>query len=69
MPGLDKQTQDHLRRRAYGQPGFRNRRRHYGHFKPPAYQEGVAILMVTHEAELAKTANRLIRMHDGEVIS
>jgi ABC-type lipoprotein export system ATPase subunit len=31
--------------------------------------EGVAILMVTHEAELAKTANRLIRMHDGEVIS
>lgn len=32
-------------------------------------QEGVAILMVTHEAELAKTAERLIRMHDGEVIS
>jgi putative ABC transport system ATP-binding protein len=32
-------------------------------------QEGVAILMVTHEAELAKTADRLIRMHDGEVIS
>jgi ABC-type lipoprotein export system ATPase subunit len=32
-------------------------------------KEGVAILMVTHEAELAKTAQRLIRMHDGEVIS
>jgi putative ABC transport system ATP-binding protein len=32
-------------------------------------QEGVAILMVTHEAELAKTSDRLIRMHDGEVIS
>ena len=32
-------------------------------------QEGVAILMVTHEVELAKTAERLIRMHDGEVIS
>jgi ABC-type lipoprotein export system ATPase subunit len=32
-------------------------------------QEGVAILMVTHEAELAQTAQRLIRMHDGEVIS
>lgn len=32
-------------------------------------QEGVAILMVTHEAELAKTADRLIRMHDGEVMS
>jgi ABC-type lipoprotein export system ATPase subunit len=32
-------------------------------------QEGVAILMVTHEAELAKTADRVIRMHDGEVIS
>jgi ABC-type lipoprotein export system ATPase subunit len=32
-------------------------------------QEGVAILMVTHEAELAKKAERLIRMHDGEVVS
>jgi len=32
-------------------------------------EEGVAILMVTHEAELAKTADRLVRMHDGEVIS
>jgi putative ABC transport system ATP-binding protein len=30
---------------------------------------GVAILMVTHEAELAKAANRLIRMKDGEVVS
>ena len=32
-------------------------------------EEGVAILMVTHEDELAKTANRLIRMRDGEVMS
>lgn len=32
-------------------------------------QEGVAILMVTHEVELAKTADRLIRMLDGKVIS
>jgi putative ABC transport system ATP-binding protein len=32
-------------------------------------QEGLAILMVTHEVELAKSADRLIRMHDGEVIS
>jgi putative ABC transport system ATP-binding protein len=31
--------------------------------------EGVAILMVTHEAELAKAANRVIRMKDGEVVS
>ena len=31
--------------------------------------EGVAILMVTHEADLAKSANRLIRMKDGEVVS
>jgi putative ABC transport system ATP-binding protein len=31
--------------------------------------EGVAILMVTHEAELAKAANRLIQMKDGEVVS
>ena len=32
-------------------------------------QEGVAILMVTHEVDLAQKAQRLIRMHDGEVIS
>ncbi len=32
-------------------------------------KEGVAILMVTHEAELAKKADRLVRMLDGEVIS
>jgi ABC-type lipoprotein export system ATPase subunit len=33
------------------------------------HEQGVAILMVTHEAELAKTADRLIRMHDGEIVS
>jgi putative ABC transport system ATP-binding protein len=32
-------------------------------------REGLAILMVTHELELAKSADRLIRMHDGEVLS
>lgn len=32
-------------------------------------EEGVAILMVTHEVELAKAANRLIRMKDGEIMS
>ena len=31
--------------------------------------EGVAILMVTHELELAKTADRVIRMQDGEIMS
>jgi ABC-type lipoprotein export system ATPase subunit len=31
--------------------------------------EGVAVLMVTHEVELAKAANRLIRMKDGEIMS
>jgi ABC-type lipoprotein export system ATPase subunit len=31
--------------------------------------EGVAILMVTHEVELAKVADRFIRMKDGEVVS
>jgi len=28
----------------------------------------MSILMVTHAEELAKTADRVIRMHDGEVI-
>ena len=32
-------------------------------------EKGVAILMVTHEVDLAKTADRLVRMHDGEIIS
>ena len=31
--------------------------------------EGVAVLMVTHEAELAKAANRLIQMKDGEAVA
>jgi ABC-type lipoprotein export system ATPase subunit len=30
-------------------------------------ENGVAILMVTHEMELAKTADRLFRMKDGEI--
>ena len=32
-------------------------------------REGVAILMVTHDEELAKTADHIIRMHDGKVVS
>jgi putative ABC transport system ATP-binding protein len=32
-------------------------------------EEGVGILMVTHEVELAKTADRVIRMQDGEMVS
>jgi putative ABC transport system ATP-binding protein len=32
-------------------------------------RERVAILMVTHEVELAKTADRVIRMLDGKVVS
>jgi putative ABC transport system ATP-binding protein len=32
-------------------------------------EDGVAILMVTHEADLAKQAGRLVRMRDGEIVS
>ncbi len=32
-------------------------------------QKGMTILMVTHEPELAKTADRVLRMQDGEVLS
>ncbi|MBI5580288.1 MAG: ABC transporter ATP-binding protein [Deltaproteobacteria bacterium] len=32
-------------------------------------EDGVAILMVTHEPDLAKQADRLIRMKDGEIAS
>jgi ABC-type lipoprotein export system ATPase subunit len=31
-------------------------------------REGMSILMVTHAEDLAKTADRMIRMHDGEVV-
>jgi putative ABC transport system ATP-binding protein len=31
-------------------------------------EEGVAILMVTHDEEIAKTADRVIRMLDGEIV-
>ena len=30
--------------------------------------QGMTMLMVTHEPNLAKTADRVIRMQDGEVI-
>ena len=32
-------------------------------------QEGLAILMVTHEMAITKNTDRLIRMHDGEVMA
>jgi len=32
-------------------------------------EQGMTLLMVTHEPELAKTAERVIRMQDGEVLS
>jgi len=32
-------------------------------------EDGVAILMVTHEPDLAKQADRLVRMKDGEVVA
>ena len=32
-------------------------------------EAGMTLLMVTHDAELAKTANRVIHMQDGEVIA
>ncbi|HQG30825.1 MAG TPA: ABC transporter ATP-binding protein [Deltaproteobacteria bacterium] len=31
-------------------------------------EEGVAILMVTHDEDIAKTADRVIRMRDGEIV-
>jgi putative ABC transport system ATP-binding protein len=32
-------------------------------------KQGMTMLMVTHEPELAKTADRVIRMQDGEVLA
>jgi putative ABC transport system ATP-binding protein len=32
-------------------------------------EAGMTLLMVTHDPELAKTADRVIRMQDGEVLS
>jgi ABC-type lipoprotein export system ATPase subunit len=32
-------------------------------------QQGMSVLMVTHAEDLARTADRLVRMRDGEVIS
>ena len=32
-------------------------------------EQGMTLLMVTHEPELAKTADRVIRMQDGAVLS
>jgi putative ABC transport system ATP-binding protein len=32
-------------------------------------EQGMTLLMVTHDMELAKTADRVVRMQDGEVLS
>jgi ABC-type lipoprotein export system ATPase subunit len=32
-------------------------------------EQGMTLLMVTHDPELAKTADRIVRMQDGEVLS
>ena len=32
-------------------------------------ENGMSLLMVTHDPELSKTADRTIRIRDGEVIS
>jgi len=32
-------------------------------------EQGMTILMVTHDTEMAKTADRVVRMQDGEVLS
>ena len=32
-------------------------------------QEGITVVMVTHEADIASQAQRIIRLHDGEIIS
>jgi putative ABC transport system ATP-binding protein len=37
-------------------------------FLKELHQEGRTIIMVTHEAEVAEIANRLVLFHDGEVI-
>ncbi len=32
-------------------------------------QEGITVVMVTHEADIASQAQRIIRLHDGEIVS
>jgi putative ABC transport system ATP-binding protein len=32
-------------------------------------QEGITVIMVTHEADIASQAQRTIRLHDGEIVS
>lgn len=32
-------------------------------------QEGITVVMVTHETDIASQAQRIIRLHDGEIIS
>ena len=32
-------------------------------------QEGITIILITHEADIASQAQRIIRVHDGEIIS
>ena len=32
-------------------------------------QEGITVVIITHEADIASQTQRIIRLHDGEIIS
>ena len=62
-----EQPVDPAGRRADGQPRLEDRRRDHGRSSSRLHQSGNTIVLVTHEADIAAYAHRVIHIRDGQV--
>ena len=66
-PRARQQPVDPARRRADRQPRLEDRRRDHGAVRHGCTQAGNTIILVTHEADIAAYAHRVIPIRDGQV--
>ena len=62
-----EQSVDPARRRADRQPRLEDRQRDHGRVRRACTKAGNTIILVTHEADIAAYAHRVIHIRDGQV--